>query len=168
MTHATLLTAAIIFLVIPTVAYGGYFLSAILKRNKIGINFTDYPYAQRLFKAGHSHAGVWLVLSLVALNFIQHTHLSGLLQAILRYSFPLSALITSAGFLAALFLWIKSETRLVSCSAWCISAPYYYVPRAYYYLLDYLQLKKVDNTPHQYSQSIMPPRYHTQTMRTHQ
>ena len=88
---------------IPTVAYGGYFLSAILKRNKIGINFTDYPYAQRLFKAGHAHAGVWLVLSLVALNFIQHTHLSGLWQAILRYSFPLPALITSASFFGGAF-----------------------------------------------------------------
>ena len=151
---------------ILTVAYRRYFLSAILKCNKIGVNFTDYSYAQRLFKAEHTHAGVSLVLSLVALNFIQHTRLPGFWQTILRYSFPLPALITLAVFLVALFVRIQSETRLVNYSVWCISAPYYYIPRTYYYLLDNLSLKKIHDAPHQYSQPIMPAWYHTQTMRT--
>ena len=78
MPNETLESAAIIFLLIPTVAFGGYFLSGILKKKKFAVDFSEYPYAQRLFRAGHTHAGVWLVLALVAILFIQQSHLSGL------------------------------------------------------------------------------------------
>ena len=110
MTHATLLTAAIIFLFIPTVSYGGYFLSGILKHKKMGIDFSEYPYAQRLFRAGHAHAGVWLVLSLIALIFIQHCGLSSFWQSTLRYSFPVSAIFISGGFFAGAFPLDKQRT----------------------------------------------------------
>ena len=58
MIHDTLLVVAIIFLAIPTVAYGGYFLAGIFKHKKTSVDFPQYPYAQRLFRAGHAHAGV--------------------------------------------------------------------------------------------------------------
>ncbi len=111
MTHDTLLIAAIIFLVLPTVAYGGYFLAGILRHKKMGgVNFYEYPYAQRLFRAGHAHAGVWLVLSLVALIFIQYSDLSALWKTILRYGFPFSALFISGGFFAGAFPLDKNRS----------------------------------------------------------
>ena len=58
MTHGTLLVVAIIFLAIRIVAYAGYFLAGILKHKKTSVDFPQYPYAQRLFRAGHAHAGV--------------------------------------------------------------------------------------------------------------
>ncbi len=111
MTHLTLFTAAIIFLCLPTVAYGGYFLAGILRKKKMGVNFSEYPYAQRLFRAGHAHAGVWLTLSLVALVFIQACSLSSVWQAILRYTFPLSAIVISGGFFAGAFPLNKTRTK---------------------------------------------------------
>ncbi|WP_026360333.1 hypothetical protein [Amycolatopsis nigrescens] len=49
---------------LPTVMFGGYALMGVLRKQEL----TDY---QRMsFKAGHAHAGVLLVLTLVALQLL--------------------------------------------------------------------------------------------------
>ncbi len=61
------LVAGIVLILVPTVEIGGASILSLL----IG----DPAYAQNdlrqdLWRAGHAHAGVWLVLSLVALRYV--------------------------------------------------------------------------------------------------
>ena len=59
--------AGILLVVFPTVLYGGVsLLMFLLDRNS---GYMENPLRQNLFRAGHAHAGVLLVLSLVALRY---------------------------------------------------------------------------------------------------
>ena len=95
------ITAGIIFLTIPTVAYGGYFLLSIIKKSGIGQFATNAPFAGRMFRAGHAHAGTWLILSVAAIPFIERVGLSNLTKSLLLYGFPFAALFISGGFFAS-------------------------------------------------------------------
>jgi hypothetical protein len=56
--------AGVLLVVLPTVMYGGASLLMFLMDPASG--YMDNPLRQNLFRAGHAHAGVLLVLSLVA------------------------------------------------------------------------------------------------------
>jgi hypothetical protein len=53
---------------------------------------------QDLFRAGHAHAGVVLVLSLVALRYVDETTLSEGWKDVARTAIPLSAIFLPAAF----------------------------------------------------------------------
>lgn len=95
------LTASIIFISIPTVAFGGYFLLSIIKNKGMGLVAEHAPFAKRMFRAGHAHAGTWLILSLAAIPFIERAVLSNVVKSFLLYGFPGSALFISGGFFAS-------------------------------------------------------------------
>jgi hypothetical protein len=60
--------AGILLVVFPTVLYGGVsLLMFLLDRNS---GYMENPLRQNLFRAGHAYAGVLLVLSLVALRYV--------------------------------------------------------------------------------------------------
>jgi hypothetical protein len=63
--------AGILLVVFPTVIYGGVSLLLFLIGRSPG-----YLDNQNLFRAGHAHAGVLLVLSLVALRYVDEAELS--------------------------------------------------------------------------------------------
>jgi hypothetical protein len=63
MTREARLLSGIILITIPTIQYGGYFLLTSLM-NK-GSGYMDNPLRQNFFRAGHAHAGVIVILSLV-------------------------------------------------------------------------------------------------------
>jgi hypothetical protein len=88
----------IILLTVPSIQYGGYFLLQILsgKQNKLGL--TDFQ--KSMFRAGHAHAGVLVILSLIAEILTDQANLSAPLEWIGRVGFPLSAILVSAGFFA--------------------------------------------------------------------
>lgn len=54
---------------LPTVMYGGYALMGVLRDRKL----TEHQRA--MFRAGHAHAGVLLILALVALQILDRTTL---------------------------------------------------------------------------------------------
>jgi hypothetical protein len=88
----------ITLLTVPTIQYGGYFLLTILTgRSKLPL--TDFQ--KSMFRAGHAHAGVLVVLSLIAQLFIDSTHSSTTLEWMLRIGFPLAAILVSGGFFAS-------------------------------------------------------------------
>src|SRR5207249_4660220 len=60
--------AGILLVVLPTVMYGGVSLLMWLTNPDSG--YMQNPLRQNLFRAGHAHAGVLLVLSLVALRYV--------------------------------------------------------------------------------------------------
>jgi len=67
-------TAGILLVVFPTVIYGGVSLLMFLADRSSG--YMDNPLRQNLFRAGHAHAGVLLVLSLVVLRYVDEARLS--------------------------------------------------------------------------------------------
>jgi hypothetical protein len=62
------LVAGLTLLTVPTIMYGGVTLLGILTTGMAGIppgNLTLDQTQWALFRAGHAHAGAWVVLSLV-------------------------------------------------------------------------------------------------------
>jgi hypothetical protein len=46
-----------------------------------------------LWRAGHAHAGVWLILALVALCYIDEANLSNVMKWLVRGSIPIAAIL---------------------------------------------------------------------------
>ena len=60
--------------------------------------FLHLALGQDLWRAGHAHAGVWLVLSLVALRFVDEATLSEGMRWVVRLAFPVAAVLMALGF----------------------------------------------------------------------
>ena len=92
--------AGILLLVLPTVMFGGVSILRLL----IGTpEYMANPLRQDLWRAGHAHAGVFLILSLVALRYVDEATLSAGAKTFVRAAIPLSAiLIPFAFFFSAL------------------------------------------------------------------
>ena len=96
------LVAGIVLIIVPTVEIGGASILSLL--------LADPAYAQNdlrqdLWRAGHAHAGVWLVLALVALRYVDEAALSEGMKWVVRLAFPVAAVLMSLGF----FLSVLSE-----------------------------------------------------------
>jgi hypothetical protein len=87
--------AGILLIVFPTVIYGGVSLLNFLIDDPA---YMQNPLRQNLFRAGHAHAGVLLILSLVALRYVDEANLSDKWKVMVRYCIPLSAILLPAAF----------------------------------------------------------------------
>src|SRR6266536_4010195 len=65
--------AGILIVIIPTVIYGGISILNFLINDPA---YMQNPLRQNLFRAGHAHAGVLLILSLVAYLYVDEANLS--------------------------------------------------------------------------------------------
>jgi hypothetical protein len=95
------LVAGLTLLTVPTVMYGGVTLLGVLTHGTAGIspNGLVLDETQRaLFRAGHAHAGVWLVLSLVIQALLDSAALASGLKWLARVAAPLAAVAISGGF----------------------------------------------------------------------
>ena len=99
MTNETKKTAGFIILSVPTIVYGGYFLLTVLSGQHEEMALTDFQKA--MFRAGHAHAGVLVILSLVGLLYVDGTALSNLWKWVARITLPTAAILISGGFFAA-------------------------------------------------------------------
>ncbi|OXM49860.1 hypothetical protein [Amycolatopsis alba] len=77
---------------LPTVMYGGYALMGVLRDKKL----TEHQ--RGMFRAGHAHAGVLLVLALVALQILGQTGLPGTARWIVCFLLLFGVLAQSGGF----------------------------------------------------------------------
>lgn len=64
----------IAWIALPTVMYGGYSLLGLLTRNGLS------EFQQTYFRAGHAHAGVLLLMSLLYHYYMEQTNLSSALK----------------------------------------------------------------------------------------
>ena len=85
MSTASRILAAILLIAVPTVEFGGLALLGMLTRRTPG--YLDNPLRQNMFRAGHAHAGVWLVFALVALLWVDQTDLGEPLKWVIRIAF---------------------------------------------------------------------------------
>lgn len=95
MSRESRLTAGVLLILLPAVVYGGTSILSLL----IG----DPAYAQNelrqdLWRAGHAHAGVLLILSLVTLRYVDEANLPGWLKRVARHSIPAAAVLLPAAF----------------------------------------------------------------------
>ncbi len=96
MTREARLLSGIILITVPTIQYGGYFLLTSLMDK--GSGYMDNPLRQNFFRAGHAHAGVIVILSLVCQVLADAAVLPSPLVWFVRIGVPLSAIFISAGF----------------------------------------------------------------------
>lgn len=96
MSRATRMMAGLILLAIPTIQYGGYFLLTQLMDRESG--YMANALRQNFFRAGHAHAGVITLLSLVAQILVDAARLPSRLQWVVRIGIPLAGILMSAGF----------------------------------------------------------------------
>jgi len=96
MTREARLMSGIILITVPTIQCGGYFLLASLM-NK-GSGYMENPLRQNFFRAGHAHAGVIVILSLVCQMLAGAAVLPTPLLWVVRIGVPFSAILISAGF----------------------------------------------------------------------
>lgn len=92
-------TAGIILLTIPSIEFGGYFLVQVLSGQTPELVLTEFQ--QAMFRAGHAHAGVLIILSLVALLLADYGQVSERVGQVVRVGFPSAAVLMSGGFFAA-------------------------------------------------------------------
>ncbi|GLH63048.1 hypothetical protein [Parageobacillus sp. G301] len=88
--------AGLLLIILPTVLYGG--VSLLLLLTDPGSGYVENPLRQDLFRAGHAHAGVLLVLSLITLRYVDETGLSDGWKRFIRSSIPTSAIFLPAAF----------------------------------------------------------------------
>src|SRR5580704_6241904 len=96
MTRVATLMCGIILITVPTIQYGGYFLLTSLMSK--GSGYMENPLRQNFFRAGHAHAGVIVILSLVCQMLADAAVLPEPLLWAVRIGVPLSAILISGGF----------------------------------------------------------------------
>jgi hypothetical protein len=98
MSPVTRQICGIILLTVPTIQYGGFFLLKILSKQQ-GTTLTDFQ--KSMFRAGHAHAGVLVILALIAQILTDDAALSSVAEWIVRDGFTAAAILISGGFFAA-------------------------------------------------------------------
>src|SRR5215470_6767527 len=96
MTQESRLMSGIIVITVPTIQYGGYFLLTSLMNKASG--YMDNPLRQNFFRAGHAHAGVIVILSLVCQVLADSAVLPSPLVWFVRIGVPISAILIPVGF----------------------------------------------------------------------
>jgi hypothetical protein len=89
------LVAGLVLIIVPTVEIGGASILSLLIADP---QYTQNELRQDLWRAGHAHAGVWLVLSLVALRYVDEATLSEGMRWVVRLAFPAAAVLMALGF----------------------------------------------------------------------
>jgi len=93
LSDASRILAGILLLSLVTVESGGLLLL------RIGLGRQPAtPIQQSFFRAGHAHAGVYLILGLVAQVLVDATTLTGVAEWVARAFVPIAALLLPGGF----------------------------------------------------------------------
>jgi len=95
MTYESRFLAGILLIVLTTVMIGGVSILSLLIGDP---TYMENPLRQDLWRAGHAHAGVWLILALVALRYVDESNLSNVMKWLVRGSIPIAAILVPAAF----------------------------------------------------------------------
>ena len=103
MSSQSLASAGQLLVILPAVIFGGVSILTLLIRDP---RYRQNPLRQQLWQAGHAHAGVLLILSLVALLYVDQADLSEASKQVVRSTIPASAIFLPAAY----FLSVLSPT----------------------------------------------------------
>ncbi|MEU8246533.1 hypothetical protein [Nonomuraea sp. NPDC048916] len=96
MSPSSLSTAGVLLITVPAVAFGGVSLLSFLMRNTPG--YLDNPVRRGLWRAGHAHAGVLVLFSLVAMLYVDQADLSDGLKDMVRLLIVAAPILMPLGF----------------------------------------------------------------------
>ena len=91
---ATFDTAAVLVLAIVAVELGGLYMLALVR----GRRQAATPFQITFSRAGHAHAGVLVILSLVVQLYVDAAALTGVVGIVAREGIPVAAILMPAGF----------------------------------------------------------------------
>ena len=94
MSTASRRMAGLLLLAMPTVVAGGASILAMIDDPA----YRENELRQDLWRAGHAHAGVLLVLSLVVLRYVDEARLSPTARSFVRHSIPAAAILLPVAF----------------------------------------------------------------------
>jgi hypothetical protein len=95
MSRESRLTAGLLVILMPTVVYGGASILSMLVGDPA---YAQNALRQDLWRAGHAHAGVLLILSLVTLRYVDEANLSEGMKRLARHSIPAAAILLPVAF----------------------------------------------------------------------
>ncbi|HLL56170.1 MAG TPA: hypothetical protein VK447_21585 [Myxococcaceae bacterium] len=99
--------AGLLLLIYPSVIYGGVYLLSLMMNLDPG--YMQNELRQNLFRAGHAHAGVLLLLSLVVLRYVDEARLAPAVKGMVRLLVPLAAVLLPSAFFAS--VWSEEAQR---------------------------------------------------------
>ena len=88
--------AGVVLITVPAIAFGGARLLTMIFRREPG--YLDNPVRQNLWRAGHAHAGVLVILTLVGLLLVDQADLSSELRWVVRYALVAAPILMPIGF----------------------------------------------------------------------
>jgi hypothetical protein len=102
MSFAARLVAGATLVTVPTIVYGGLIVLGVVTGGTAGIHpaISLTPVQVSLYRAGHAHAGVLVILSLVVQVLLDHARLGPGVRWAVRVVAPLAAIVVSGGFFA--------------------------------------------------------------------
>ena len=92
--------AGLTLVLVPTIQLGGSFLLTSLIDRESG--YMANALRQNFFRAGHAHAGVLTILSLLGQILVDAARLSPTMQWLVRIGLPASGILISAGFFVSM------------------------------------------------------------------
>lgn len=96
MSPESLTMAAILLIVVPTIEFGGHSLLRMIAKRDPG--YLENSVRRHMFRAGHAHAGVWVIFALVALLYVDKANLPDTARTIVRWGFAAAPILTPLGF----------------------------------------------------------------------
>lgn len=96
MSPESLRTAGVVLITVPTIAFGGLSLLRFIRARTPG--YLDNPVRQSLFRAGHAHAGVLVILALVGLLYVDQAELGPGAARLVRLCLVLPPILMPLGF----------------------------------------------------------------------
>jgi hypothetical protein len=87
---------AFAFISLPTIAFGGYFLLSILKKQAGTENISSIQ--REYFRAGHAHAGVLVTLAIIGQIVLDYSLFNDTLVWAIRIGLVVAPLLISGGF----------------------------------------------------------------------
>ena len=89
----TLSTAGVLLIAIVAVEWGGTYMLSLARGGR-----TATPFQITFARAGHAHAGVLVILALVAQLYADASSASGILGSLGRQAIPVAAILMPLGF----------------------------------------------------------------------
>ena len=86
-------TAGVILLTVVGIEWGGYYLLRVVRGA-----IARTPFQQSFERAGHAHAGVLVIFSMLALVLADSAHLTSVVSLVARSGIPAAAILMPAGF----------------------------------------------------------------------
>jgi len=102
--------AGILLIIMPTVVIGGVSVLTLLVHDP---TYIDNPLRQDLWRAGHAHAGVLLILSLVVLRYVDEARLAERTRWFVRLGIPSAAVLLPIAFFLSILSPDDTEPNAV-------------------------------------------------------